>query len=157
MKKIILSCMLLVAAAVCVCAQDASKLNTATRLAYEYLNQKGYVTAIDEDNDVQFVVKDRGFYLLNTPKDPTLLRISMPSVYSVDLDDASQLVASLQAINLYNRKMKLVKPALSDDGEIFFFADTLHHTLILRGRDICRIHHSTLYAELFKCIIGRET
>lgn len=124
MKKIILSCMLLVAAAVCASAQDASKLNTATRLAYEYLNQKGYVTAIDEDNDVQFVVKDRGFYLLNTPKDPTLLRISMPSVYSVDLDDASQLVASLQAINLYNRKMKLVKPALSDDGEIFFFADT---------------------------------
>ena len=101
MKKIILSCMLFVAAAVCARAQDVSQLNTATRLAYEYLNQKGYVNAIDDDNDVQFVVKDRGFYLLNTPKDPTLLRISMPSVYTVDLDDASQLVASLQAIDTW--------------------------------------------------------
>ncbi|MBR6423531.1 MAG: hypothetical protein IKS47_02455 [Bacteroidales bacterium] len=112
------------AAAVFTSAQDVSRLSPATRLAYDYLNQKGYVNAIDEDNDVQFVVKNHGFYLLNNEKDPTLLRISMPSVYNVDLDDAAQVNASLQAINLYNRKMKLVKPALSEDGEIFFFADT---------------------------------
>ena len=48
----------------------------------------------------------------------------MPSVYSVDLNDDAQLLATLKAINLYNRKMKLVKPGLSDDGEIFFFSDT---------------------------------
>jgi len=125
MKKLILVLALSLAAAVCVRAQgDVSKLSTATRLAYEYLNQKGYITAIDDDNDVEFVVKDRGFYLLNNQKDPTLLRISMPSVYSVDLNDGAQVLASLKAINLYNRKMKLVKPGLSDEGEIFFFADT---------------------------------
>lgn len=125
MKSLFLAVALFVATTVSATAQgDVAKLSTATRLAYEYLNQKGYVTAIDDDNDVQFVVKNRGFYLLNTPNDPTLLRISMPSVYNVDLDDAAQVLATLKANNLYNRKMKLVKPALSDDGEMFFFADT---------------------------------
>ena len=125
MKKLILAVALFLVAVVCVRAQgDVAKLSTATRLAYDYLNQKEYPNAIDDDNDVEFVVKNRGFYLLNTPKDPTLIRMSMPSVYNVDLDDAAQVLASLKATNLYNRKMKLVKPALSDDGEMFFFADT---------------------------------
>lgn len=125
MKKFILAVALSLATAAFALAQgDVAKLSTATRLAYDYLNQKDYPNAIDDDNDVQFVVKNRGFYLLNTPKDPTLLRISMPSVYNVDLDDAAQVLASLKATNMYNRKMKLIKPALSDDGEFFFFADT---------------------------------
>lgn len=124
MKKLILV-LALSLAAFCAFAQgDVSKLSTATRLAYDYLNQKEYLNAIDEENDVQFVVNNRAFYLLNTEKDPTLIRISMPSVYSVDLNDDAQLLATLKAINLYNRKMKLVKPGLSDDGEIFFFSDT---------------------------------
>lgn len=124
MKKLILVFALSLAAFCAFAQGDVSKLGTATRLAYDYLNQKEYLNEIDEDNDVEFVVKNRAFFLLNTQKDPTLLRISMPAVYSVDLNDSAQVLASLKAINLYNRKMKLVKPGLSDDGEIFFFADT---------------------------------
>lgn len=124
MKRFFFAFALLLGAVAFVRAQDRSALSTATRLAYDYLNQKEYLNEIDEENDVQFVVNNRAFYLLNTEKDPTLIRISMPSVYSVDLNDDAQLLATLKAINLYNRKMKLVKPGLSDDGEIFFFSDT---------------------------------
>lgn len=124
MKRALVAFALLLGAVAFVRAQDRSALSTATRLAYDYLNQKEYLNEIDEDNDVEFVVKNRAFLLLNTPKDPTLLRISMPAVYSVDLSDSKQVLASLKAINMYNRKMKLVKPGLSDEGEIFFFADT---------------------------------
>ena len=97
MKRALVAFALLLGAVAFVRAQDRSALSTATRLAYDYLNQKEYLNAIDEENDVQFVVNNRAFYLLNTEKDPTLIRISMPSVYSVDLNDDAQLLATLMA------------------------------------------------------------
>ncbi|MBR5043173.1 MAG: hypothetical protein IKX67_08025 [Bacteroidales bacterium] len=124
MKRIVLAIMLAAIAAVSVRAQSVTKLSYATRLAYDYLSEKGYELVLDEDNDVWFIAGERQMYIRNSPSDPTMLWMCLPAVYSVDMSDRAQKDAALWACNMYNRKMKLIKPGNGDDGTVFFYADT---------------------------------
>lgn len=123
MKKIILVIALSLAAA-CAFAQDLSVLSKAARMAYDYLSKEGYRPEIDEDNDVAFKVQGNTYYVDNNPDDQTLLRIYVPYIYEVNLEDEDEIDNALLACNDFTRSKKLVRAAINSGGGVTLYADT---------------------------------
>ena len=124
MKKLIVAFVLLAVSAVCVNAQDLSKLSKAARAAYNYLKEDGYKPEIDEDNDVVFKAEGTWFYLDNYPKDDTYLKITLPEIFEVDMDNARQKNAALYACNEITRSKKLLRAYMWKDGTVEFSTST---------------------------------
>ena len=124
MKKLIFAVALLVLSAVCVNAQDLSNLSKAVRAAYDFLKEEGYKPEVDEDNDVVFKAQGVWFYLENYPQDDTYLKVVLPEIHEVDVNNARQKGAALFACNEITRGKKLIQAYMWQDGTIEFSTAT---------------------------------
>ena len=120
MKKHILSILLFVAAAFCVSAQDLSVLSKAARAAYDYLASEGYKPTVDEDTDVIFKAQGIMFYIDNYPQDETYLKVVLPEIEGIDVNNDKELFAALSACNEICRTKKLIQAFMWEDGTIEF-------------------------------------
>ena len=123
MKKFIIAFALSLAA-VCLSAQDLSVLSKAAKFAYDQLAESGYRPSLDEDTDVAFKAEGYSFYVDNDRNDETYLRVVLPAVYEVDVDDFDQLFAALAAANEFSRTKKLVRAGVDGSGTVSFVADS---------------------------------
>ena len=124
MKKLIIAVVLLVLSAVCASAQDLSKLSKAVRSAYDFLKEEGYKPEVDEDNDVVFKAQGIWFYLDNYPQDDTYLKVVLPEIKEIDVDNILQKEAALIACNEITRTKKLLQAYMWPDGTIEFSTAT---------------------------------
>jgi len=79
----------------------------------EYLRAEGYLPSIDVDGDIQFKVSGDNYFIIIDENDLQFFQIYMGfSLGSVAPENA------LNAANFSNRRSKVVKVALSSDGNV---------------------------------------
>lgn len=123
MKKFVILVALFIGAMFTLDAQTYSSLSEPARLAYDWLLDDGYKPSVDEDGDVQFKAQGYFFYVQDNDDDK-YLRLVMPVIKSIDMDDIIQIYSALSACNEITKRKRLVKAYVNDEGDVSLAVST---------------------------------
>ena len=99
----------------------------ATEMVMEFLRKEGFCPEVDSDNgNIVFKYQMTTFLFLNNDEeDEEFFQLCMPNIYDVT-DDNREMV--LEAINIVNRKLKVMKATIIGDNVWLFFENLLDQT-----------------------------
>lgn len=99
----------------------------ATEMVMEFLRKEGFCPEVDSDNgNIVFKYQMTTFLFLNNDEeDEEFFQLCMPNIYDVT-DDNREMV--LEAINIVNRKLKVMKATIIGENVWLFFENLLDQT-----------------------------
>ena len=98
-----------------------------TEMVLDFLRKEGFCPEVDPDNgNIVFKYQMMTFIFLNNDEeDDEFFQLCMPNIYDVT-DDNREMV--LEAMNVINRKLKVMKTTIINDGVWLFFENLLDQT-----------------------------
>ena len=98
-----------------------------TEMVLDFLRKEGFCPEVDPDNgNIVFKYQMMTFIFLNNDEeDEEFFQLCMPNIYDVTEDNREMV---LEAMNIINRKLKVMKTTIINDGVWLFFENLLDQT-----------------------------